>query len=207
MEKYSQGTILSSIVEGTGFLAEKSLKHIILDFKAIDERMFIRLRVKCNFFNISIINAHAPTEDAENEDKEMFYSKLETVYDGTPGSDVKMVMGHFNAKMGKEDIFIPVVGQYSLHQTCNDNGLKAVDFTMSRNLKICSTYVPHKEIRKCTWISPDGKTSNQIDQVMIEGRHASDIEDVRNYGGADADHFLVRIKYKQGIQRGNRVNK
>jgi hypothetical protein len=83
---------------------------------------------------------------------------------------------------------------------------------MSRNLKICSTHLPHKEIHKCTWISPDGKTSNKIDQVMIEGRHASYIEDVRNYEGADADtdHFLVRIKYKQGIQRvnrGNRVNK
>jgi hypothetical protein len=83
-----------------------------------------------------IINIHAPTEDAENEDKEMFYSKLETVYDGTPGSDVEMVMGHFNAKIGKEDIFIPAIGQNSLHQTCNDNSLKAVDFAMSRNLKI-----------------------------------------------------------------------
>jgi hypothetical protein len=41
----------------------------------------------------------------------MFYSKLETVYDGTPGSDVKMLMGHFNAKIGKEDIFIPVKGK------------------------------------------------------------------------------------------------
>jgi hypothetical protein len=62
-------------------------------------------RLKCKFFNISIINVHAPTEDAEN-DKEMFYSKLETAFDGTPGSDIKMVMCDFNAKIGKEDIFI-----------------------------------------------------------------------------------------------------
>jgi hypothetical protein len=42
---------------------------------------------------------------------------------------------------------------------------------------------------------------------MTEGRHASDIEDVRNYRGADADtdHFLVCIKYKQRIQRENGV--
>jgi hypothetical protein len=106
-----------------------------------------------------IITVHAPTEDAENEDKEMFYSKLETVYDGTPGSDVKMVLGHFNAKIGKEDIFISAIGQNSLHLTCNDNGLKAVDFAMSRNLKILA-YIFH--IKKYTSVCGYHQTARHL---------------------------------------------
>jgi hypothetical protein len=34
---------------GTGFLVEKRLKHIILDFKAVDERMCV-IRIKGKFF-------------------------------------------------------------------------------------------------------------------------------------------------------------
>jgi hypothetical protein len=126
----------------------------------------------------------------------MFYSKLDAVYDRTPRNDVKIILGDFDAKIGKEDTFISAVGQYSLHQTFNDNGCKAADFALNQNLNISSTHFIHKNLHKSTWISPDGKTCNQIDHVMIEGRHASDTEGVRSHRGADADtdHFLVRVK-------------
>ena len=54
-------------------------------------------------------------------------------------------------KVGKENIYMPVVGRHSLHQICNDNGFKTVNFALSRKLKISSTHFPHKEIHKGTW--------------------------------------------------------
>jgi hypothetical protein len=50
---------------------------------------------------MSITKVHAPIEDAEDEDTEIFYSKLEAVYDRTPRNHVKIIMGNFNAKIGK----------------------------------------------------------------------------------------------------------
>ena len=46
---------------------------------------------------------------------------------------------------------------------------------------------------KATWISPDQRTTNQIDHVLIDGRFFSDITNIRTYCDAniDSDHYLV----------------
>ena len=40
--------------------------------------------------------------------------------------NMKMLLGEFNAKMGRENIFKPTIGQESLHQDSNDNGVSLV---------------------------------------------------------------------------------
>jgi hypothetical protein len=37
------------------------------------------------------------------------------------------------------------------------------------------------------WQSPDERTNNQIDHVLVDGRHASSIIDVKICRGADCD--------------------
>ncbi|XP_072375656.1 uncharacterized protein [Diabrotica undecimpunctata] len=52
-----------------------------------------------------------------------------------------------------------------------------------------------------TWRSNDGRTRNQIDHVLIDGRHSSSIIDVRTRRGpdSDTDHFLVKAKLRNRI--------
>jgi hypothetical protein len=74
----------------------------ILRFVPVNDRLcWIRVRGKLR--NYSIINAHAPTEDKDDEEKDNFYLDLETIYSQCPKHDIKMVLGDFNAKVGKED--------------------------------------------------------------------------------------------------------
>jgi hypothetical protein len=35
---------------------------------------------------------------------------------------------YFNAKLGEEDIFKPTIGNESVHQDCNDDGFRVVNF-------------------------------------------------------------------------------
>ena len=116
-------------------------------------------------FNITLICVHAPTE-TEEEVKDRFYEELENVYDGAAGHDVKMILGDMNAKIGREKMYKPVIGQESIHMESNNNGERLIDFAVRRNMIVSSTYFPHKRIHKMTWGSADGITFNQIDHVL-----------------------------------------
>ena len=71
--------------------------------------------------NIIVVNVHAPSEEKSDESKDSFYEELEQVFDRFPKYYVKMLLGDFNAKVGRENIFKPTIGQESLHQDSNDN--------------------------------------------------------------------------------------
>ena len=101
---------------------------------------------------------HAPSEEKHDESKGKYYEELEQVFDHFPKYHMKMLLGDFNAKVGRENIFKPTNGQESLHQDSNDNGVRLVNMAKSKNLVVKSTMVPH--IHKYTWTSPDGETQN-----------------------------------------------
>ena len=159
------------------------------------------LRIRGRFFNTTIICVHAPTEEKDEIQKDDFYEDLERIYMKVPKHDIKVVMGDFNAKVGKEPGLAPNVGKYSLHEETNNNGWRMIDFAITKNMATSSTLFQHKRIHKGTWRSPDETTSNQIDHVMIHSRHATDILDVKFCRGADcdSDHYMVEIKYRQRI--------
>ena len=60
---------------------------------------------------------------------------------------------------------------------------------------------PHRDIHKYTWTSPNGKTQNQIDDILIDRRWHSSIPDVRSFRGADCDtdHCLVVTKVRERL--------
>jgi len=87
-----------------------------------------------------------------------FYKELEQVFDHFPKYHMKILLGDFNAKVGRENVFKPTTGNESLHQHSNDSGVRTVTFATLKNLVIKSTMFLHQNIHKYTWTSPDGKT-------------------------------------------------
>jgi hypothetical protein len=82
------------------------------------------------------MNVHAPTEDKTDDVKDSFCKELECVFHKFPKYHIKILLGDFNAKVGKENIFKPTIGNESLHEISNDNGVRLVNFTTSKNLRV-----------------------------------------------------------------------
>ena len=168
------------------------MQQRVIGWKPINDKICV-LRIKGKFHNYSIINTHCPTNDKTQEDKERHYDLLGQTYDNCPKHDAKIIIGDMNAKVGKESIYRPVIGAHSLHSVTNDNGMRLIEFAASKSMAISSTYFAHKNIHKYTWKHPNGNTHNQIDHVLIDGRHFSSVLDVRSYRGANSnsDHFMI----------------
>jgi endonuclease/exonuclease/phosphatase family metal-dependent hydrolase len=112
-----------------------------------------------------------------------------------------MVLGDFNAKVGKEENNYPYAGRNGLHEACNGNGYKLAQFAAATDMIIGGSIFPHKNIYKVTWRSLNGVTMNQIDHILIKKKHSSNVRDVRCKQGVndDSDHHLVMAKIQARI--------
>jgi hypothetical protein len=65
---------------------------------------------------------------SNDDSKDSFYEELEQVFHHFPKYHMKILLGDFNAKLGREDIFKPTIANESLHEDSNDNGVRVVNF-------------------------------------------------------------------------------
>jgi hypothetical protein len=110
------------------------------------------------------------------------------------------------------NIFKPTIGNESLHEISDDNGVRLVNFATSKNFRVKSTMFPHRKIHKYTWTSPNWKTHNQIDHILVDRQSDSNVLDVRSFRAADcdSDHYLVVSKVRERLamnkQRSHRFH-
>jgi hypothetical protein len=99
-----------------------------------------------------------------------FCEELEQILDQFPRNHMKHFLGDFNAKVGKEDTFKPIIGNEILHEVSNDNGVRVVNFSASKTRVVKRTTFPHCDVHKHTCTCPDGVTHNLIDHVLVDQR-------------------------------------
>jgi hypothetical protein len=112
----------------------------------------------------------APSEEKSDDKKDSIYEELQLVLDHLPRYHITILLGVFNAKVERENIFKPTIGSDSLHQDSNDNVVRIVTFSTSKYPVIKNTIFPHRDIQKFTWTSPDGKTRRQINHILTDTR-------------------------------------
>ena len=113
-----------------------------------------------------------------------------------------LIIGDKNAKVGAENCNCErAMGKHGCG-VMNDNGERLVDFCLN-NCVIGGTIFAHRDIHKLTWKSRDGRTSNQISNIIISGKWRMSLQDVRVYRGADiySDHYLVTARIKLKLHR------
>jgi len=109
---------------------------------------FVGDRVSCivlrgHWTNTIVLNMHIPSVEKNDATKDSFYEELEQVLGYFPMCHLKILIGDFNAILGREDILKLTIGNGSLHHDSSYNGARIVYFARSKHLVVKSTMFLH----------------------------------------------------------------
>ena len=169
-----------------------------------DRIMTMRLPLsKDNFATI----ISAPTMTNPDENKEAFYNQLASVLSGIPCTDKLLLIGDFNARIGRENDKWPLLmGKHGIGK-CNSNGELLLALCFEFELIVTNTMFKQKGKRKTTWMHPRSRHWNMIDFIITRCRDKMDIHSTRVMRGANCwtDHQMLRSKVAFRIrQKHNR---
>ena len=106
-------------------------------------------------FNITVIQAYAPTSNAEEAEVEWFYEDLQDLLELTSKKDILFIIGDWNAKVGSQET-PGVTGKFGLGVQ-NETGQRLIEFYQENALVKANTLFQQHKRRLYTWTSPDGQ--------------------------------------------------
>ena len=83
------------------------------------------VRLQGKPFNITVIQAYAPTSNTEEAEVERFYEDLQDLLELTPKKDILFIIGDWNAKVGSQET-PGVTGKFGLG-TWNEAGQRLIE--------------------------------------------------------------------------------
>ena len=86
---------------GVAIMVNKRVWNAVLGCNLKNNRM-ISVRFQGKPFNITVIQAYAPTSNAEEAEVDRFYEDLQDLLELTPKKDVLLIIGDWNAKKKKK---------------------------------------------------------------------------------------------------------
>ena len=99
---YSGKELGSNHESGVGIMLTTSSRKSLMNWKPITDRLILA-SFASKVRNISVIQCYAPTDGANDDVKNLFYSQLNATYDTIPRGDIVLVMGDLNDKVGSEN--------------------------------------------------------------------------------------------------------
>jgi hypothetical protein len=148
--------------------------------------------------------AYAPTEMADTDDKDEFYKTLRNhTSDNVKRHDVHLVIGDFNARLGKDshEEAPRVVGPHLLHDVTNNNGERLLSYCLESNLRHAQSRFPHPKSRLWTWTHPAGSHA-QLDHILISSKWTNSLRNCRAYNSVelDSDHRILSATIKVSLR-------
>ena len=153
-----------------------------LDYSLKNDRM-ISVHFQGKPFNITVIQACAPTSNTEEPEVEQVYEDLQDLLELTPKKDVLFITGNWNAKVGSQET-PGVTGKFGLGMQ-NEARQRLIEFCQENALVIANTLFQQLKTRLYTWTSPDGQHRNQIDYILCSQKWRSSIQSTETRIGAD----------------------
>ena len=117
-------------------MVNKRVRNAVLGCNLKNDRM-ISVRSQGKPFNITVIQAYAPTSNAEEAEVERFCEDLQDLLELTPKKDVLFITGDWNAKVGSQET-PGVTGKFGLGVQ-NEAGQRLIEFCQEKALVITNT--------------------------------------------------------------------
>ncbi|XP_055588685.1 craniofacial development protein 2-like [Uranotaenia lowii] len=125
---------------GVGFLLSPQAYAALIRWEPTNERIIVtRFRTRVR----NLVQCYAPTNVADLQEKEQFYSQLNSVVERIQKGDIQIHLGDFNAKIGSDNQDLErIMGRHGLGQM-SENGELFVEFCGNNNMVIGGSLFPH----------------------------------------------------------------
>ena len=133
---------------GVGFLVHKDIVNTVMGCRSVSSRL-ITIRLRAVPFNITIVQAYAPTSDYDDNKIEELYYQLQNVIDQTRKKNILVVQGDWNAKVGRDACgnWQGICGPFCNDDT-NERGLKLLEFATFNDLVLANNFWSSQSIQK-----------------------------------------------------------
>ncbi|XP_018649407.1 putative bucentaur [Schistosoma mansoni] len=112
---------------------------------------------------MNVIQCYAPTNDRNDDDKDQFYPRLQSIIAKSSRKNLTILMGDLNAKVGVNNTgYEDIIGRHGLGER-NKNGERLANLCAFNKSVIGGTVFPHKHIRKATWVYLAGSYHREPD--------------------------------------------
>ena len=133
-------------------MVNKRVRNAVFGCNLKNDRM-VSVRFQGKPFNITVIQAYAPTSSTEEAKAEQFYEDLQDILELTPKKDVLFIIGDWNAKVGSQET---PGGKFGLGIR-NEAGQRLTEFCQENALVIANTLFQQHKRRFYTWASLEGQ--------------------------------------------------
>lgn len=177
---------------GVGFLIKKSMKHWIQDLIGVSDRIAaLNINISGYKKTWSVIQIYAPTEQDTRSETKLFYKELTDILTKYAQNHI-VLMGDFNAQVGtkqsKEEFVLGIFGQGKR----SPNGELLVELLLEHKLMLLNTLYKKNKRNRWTWISPDGRTKNEIDYIATNYPKAFTDTSILSKFNFNTNHRMVR---------------
>ena len=187
---------------GTGGVWKAVSSRVVLARMKLEGRCGERTTTPCY---VSVVSVYAPTHRSSQEKKNEFYADLQQSLDGVHESDVLLLLGDFNARVGSSnkqavDTCATWYGVRGCHGVgkMNESGKALLSSCALNDLVIMNTTFEKKDIHKHTWQHPGSKQWHCIDYIIMcrsQRKHCCDVSVLRS-AECWTDHKLLRAQLK-----------
>lgn len=128
---------------GVGFAIKTSIIQYLEEPSCGMSQCIMTMKLKLNHgCSIVFISAYSPTLTAEDEDKEAFYKKLNSIIQSTPYRHHLFLLGDFNARVGQDTSTWPKVLGHHSYGNENSNGTLLLQTCAQHELSITKLPIP-----------------------------------------------------------------
>ena len=185
---------INSSVGGIGCLLSPKASNNLLSVESISPRIMV-LELDGNP-KITVICAYSPTNDASEEDVDVFYSDLRSVMDNIPLHNFFILAGDMNAKLGPDHV------NFTFNDKTNRNGEKLLEYMEEYNLFSSSNNFMKPKNQLWTFEYPSGQRA-QIDYILFRKKWGNSVKNSRSYSSfstVGSDHRIVSSTIKLSLR-------